>query len=75
MALMLKVCDMTARNMAGGGRYGYITGRIDEQTRIVLMPSRDEGATADDWVLYIAPDASPPSGEAEVEMPEDKTGF
>jgi hypothetical protein len=70
MAYMLKVCDMKARNMTDGGRYGYIAGRIDEQTRIVLMPSREVGATADDWVLYIAPDARPPGGEAAAEMPE-----
>lgn len=65
MAMMLKVCDMQARNMGGEARYGYITGRIDEQTRIVLMPSREAGASPDDWVLYIAPDANPPTGEAE----------
>lgn len=70
MAYMLKVCDMKARNMADGGRYGYIAGRIDEQTRIVLMPSREAGATPDEWVLYIAADARPPGGEPVTEAPE-----
>ena len=71
MAMMLKVCDMQARNMEGDARYGYIAGRIDEQTRIVLMPSREEGASPGDWVLYIAPDATPPVGESAAETPED----
>jgi hypothetical protein len=71
MALMLKVCDMKARNMDDAGRYGYIAGRIDEQTRIVLMPSREKGASADDWVLYIAPDARLPSTDAAVGAPEN----
>jgi hypothetical protein len=70
MAMMLKVCDMQARNMGGDARYGYIAGRIDEQTRIVLMPSREQGAKPGDWVLYIAPDATPPAGEAAAETPE-----
>lgn len=69
MAMMLKVCDMQARNMEGDARYGYIAGRIDDQTRIVVMPSRAEGASPGDWVLYIAPDANPPAGEAEAEPP------
>ena len=71
MAMMLKVCDMQARNMGGDARYGYIAGRIDEQTRIVLMPSREDGASPGDWVLYIAPDANPPAGEAAAETPEE----
>lgn len=71
MAYMLKVCDMKARNMSGDGRYGYIAGRIDEQTRIVLMPSREDGATQEDWVLYIAPDARPPVENVADEMRED----
>jgi hypothetical protein len=71
MAYMLKVCDMKARNMAGDGRYGYISGRIDEQTRIVLMPSRDPGARDGDWVLYIAPAANPPVNERVAEPPEE----
>lgn len=62
MALMLKVCDMQARNTGGDPRYQYMTGRIDEQTRIVLMPSRDN---AGEWTLYIAPDATPPAKDAE----------
>ena len=70
MALMLKVCDMAERNMGGDARYRYITGRIDDQTRVVLMPSREEDAKAGDWVLYIAPDANPPAGEAAAETPE-----
>lgn len=70
MALMLKVCDMKARNIDDAGRYGYIAGRIDEQTRIVLMPSREKGASADDWVLYIAPDARPPGADAAEEAPD-----
>lgn len=68
MAMMLKVCDMQARNMGGAGRYGYIAGRIDDQTRIVVMPSREEGAGPGDWVLYIAPEASPPDA---VEVPDE----
>jgi len=61
MALMLKVCDMRERNAGGDARHRYITGRIDEHTRIVLMPSREDGAGKDEWVLYIAPDANPPA--------------
>jgi hypothetical protein len=71
MAMMLKVCDVRERNPGGDPRYRYIAGRIDEQTRIVLMPSREEGAGAGDWVLYIAPDARPPAAEAAAETPED----
>ena len=71
MAMMLKVCDMTERNLGGDARYRYIAGRIDEQTRIVLMPRRAAGASAGDWVLYIAPDAKLPAKEAAAEMPED----
>jgi hypothetical protein len=70
MTMMLKVCDMNERNPGGDARYRYIAGRIDEQTRIVLMPSREQGAGASDWVLYIAPDARPPA-DAAVELPED----
>ncbi len=70
MALMLKVCDMREGNTGGDSRYRYITGRIDDQTRVVLMPSREDGAKAGDWVLYIAPDARPPAGEAAAETPE-----
>jgi hypothetical protein len=69
MAMMLKVCDMQARNPGGDPRYRYIAGRIDEMTRIVLMPSREEGASTGDWVLYIAPDARPPA-DAAVDLPE-----
>ena len=69
MAMMLKVCEMQERNPGGDARYRYIAGRIDDQTRIVLMPSREPGARTGDWVLYIAPDARPPAGEA-VELPE-----
>ena len=65
MAMMLKVCDMQARNMGGEARYGYFTGRIDEQTRVVLMPSREDGASPGDWALYIAPDANPPVPDAD----------
>jgi len=64
MALMLKVCDMKERNPGGDPRYRYIAGRIDDQTRIVLMPSREPDAKDGDWVLYIAPDASPPTDAA-----------
>lgn len=64
MAMMLKVCDMREGNTGGDARYRYIAGRIDDQTRIVLMPSREDGAKDGDWVLYIAPEANPPSGEA-----------
>ncbi len=71
MAMMLKVCDMTERNPGGDPRYRYIAGRIDEMTRIVLMPSREEDAAEGDWVLYIAPDARPPAAEAVAEEPED----
>ena len=71
MAMMLKVCDMRERNMGGDARYRYIAGRIDEMTRIVLMPSHEPDAEEGDWVLYIAPDASPPAGEAAAEPPED----
>jgi hypothetical protein len=70
MTMMLKVCEMRERNPGGDARYRYIAGRIDEQTRIVLMPSREQGAGASDWVLYIAPDARPPA-DAAVELPED----
>ena len=69
MALMLKVCDMRERNTGGDARYRYIAGRIDEQTRVVLMPSRDEGAKPGDWTLYIAPDANPPVGASAAETP------
>jgi hypothetical protein len=71
MAMMLKVCEMQERNIGGDARYRYIAGRIDEMTRIVLMPSREPGASAGDWVLYIAPDVSPPAGDAAAETPED----
>lgn len=67
MAMMLKVCDMQERNLGGDPRYRYIAGRIDEMTRIVLMPSREPGAKEGDWVLYIAPDANPPKGDAVAE--------
>ncbi len=70
MALMLKVCDMRETNTGGGARYRYFAGRIDDQTRIVLMPSREAGAGAGDWVLYIAPDANPPADAAAVQTPE-----
>lgn len=69
MALMLKVCDMRARNTGGDPRYRYIAGRIDEQTRIVLMPSRDN-PDSNEWTLYIAPEAEPPSPDA-VEIREE----
>lgn len=71
MALMLKVCDMRERNSGGDQRYRYIAGRIDEQTRIVLMPSREDGAKSSDWVLYIVPDANPPAITTAGESPED----
>jgi hypothetical protein len=71
MALMLKVCDMRERNPGGDRRYRYIAGRIDEQTRIVLMPSREAGADDGDWVLYIAPDAKPPADGSAEEAPSD----
>lgn len=71
MALMLKVCDMQERNLGGDARYRYIAGRIDEHTRIVLMPSREDGAKPGDWVLYIAPDANPPATSAAGELPGD----
>lgn len=70
MALMLKVCEMQERNPGGDPRYRYIAGRINDQTRIVLMPSREPDAKDGDWVLYIAPDARPPA-EAVVELPDD----
>lgn len=65
MALMLKVCEMQERNTGGDARYRYITGRIDEMTRIVLMPSRGPDAKEGEWTLYIAPDARPPAEGAE----------
>ncbi len=34
------------------------------------MPNRDDGASPGDWVLYNAPDAYPPAGEA-ADMPAD----
>ncbi len=71
MAMMLKVCDMRERNPGGDARYRYISGRIDDQTRLVLMPSRAPGAKDSDWVLYVAPDTKPPAGDAAAEMPED----
>lgn len=71
MALMLKVCEMRERNTGGDRRYRYIAGRIDEQTRIVLMPSREDGAAEGDWTLFIAPDAMPPARSAAGELPED----
>lgn len=70
MALMLKVCEMRERNVSGDARYRYIAGRIDEQTRVVLMPSREDGAREGDWVLYIAPEATPPSASTAGESPE-----
>lgn len=70
MALMLKVCAMRERNPGGDPRYRYISGRIDEQTRIVLMPSREDGAGPGDWTLYVAPDARVPDADAAVELPE-----
>ena len=70
MTMMLKVCDMTECNLGGDARYRYIAGRIDDQTRIVLMPSREPGAKSGDWVLYIAPDARPPA-DAAVDLPDD----
>ena len=72
MALMLKVCDMRETNTGGDARYRYIAGRIDDQTRIVLMPSREEGAKDGDWVLYIAPDVRPPADAAAAESPEGR---
>ena len=71
MAMMLKVCDMRERNTGDDARYRYIAGRIDDQTKIVLMPSRGDGASPGDWVLYIAPDANPPAGEVEAEPPAE----
>lgn len=71
MALMLKVCDMQERNTGADPRYRYISGRIDEMTRIVLMPSREEGAGDGDWVLYIAPEADVPAAAAAGEPPEE----
>lgn len=69
MALMLKVCEMRERNVGGGARYRYIAGRIDEQTRIVLMPNREKPDSGQ-WILYIAPDATPPAASAGGEAPE-----
>jgi hypothetical protein len=56
MALMMKVCGLSERNAAGGNAYRYMTGWLNEQMRIVIMPNRDkhEGDDAD-WVLYLAP--------------------
>ncbi len=77
MAMMLKVCDMREGNTGGDGHYRYISGRIDDQTRLVLMPRRGAGAKSGDWVLYLVPDASLPAGEAaellerEAELLED----
>jgi len=70
MTMMLKVCDMQERNPGGDPRYRYIAGRIDDQTRIVLMPRREPDAKAGDWVLYIAPDAKPPA-DAAADIPEN----
>lgn len=71
MALMLKVCDMREGNPGGDRRYRYFAGRIDDQTRVVLMPSREDDAQDGDWVLYIAPDTNPPATTAAGELPED----
>lgn len=71
MALMLKVCDMREGNPGGDRRYRYFAGRIDDQTRVVLMPSREDGAGEGDWVLYIAPVAHPPADDGAEEAPAD----
>ncbi len=70
MAMMLKVCALREGNPGGDTRYRYLVGRIDEQTRVVVMPDREKPDSGD-WVLYIAPDANPPSSEAMAESPEE----
>jgi hypothetical protein len=56
MALMMKVCGLSERNAGGGNAYRYMTGWLNEQTRVVIMPNRDKSDGDDaDWVLYISP--------------------
>lgn len=56
MAAMMKVCELFERNAAGGNPYRYLTGWMNPETRVVVMPNREKRAASDaDWVLYLAP--------------------
>ncbi|MFI4986880.1 MAG: hypothetical protein ACHQF3_05535 [Alphaproteobacteria bacterium] len=56
MALMMKVCGLFERNAEDGNPYRYLTGSLNEQTRVVVMPNRNRHSSEDpDWFLYLAP--------------------
>jgi hypothetical protein len=56
MALMMKVCGLAERNAAEGNPYRYMTGWLNEQMRVVVMPNREKLAESDpDWILYLSP--------------------
>ncbi len=67
MAVMMKVCGLFERNADGGNAYRYLTGFLNEQTRVVIMPNREKRSDGDpDWILYLAPlpSGSPSAPEA-----------
>ena len=47
MAYMMRVCGLFERNAAGDNPYRYLTGRLNEETRVVVMPNREK-STPDD---------------------------
>lgn len=56
MAYMMRVCGLFERNAAGDNPYRYLTGRLNEETRVVVMPNREKSGPDDpDWILYLAP--------------------
>ncbi len=60
MAFMLKVCELHERNTGGDDAYRYLVGRMNAETRLVIMPNRERRSPEDgEWVLYVAADAGP----------------
>lgn len=56
MAAMMKVCELFERNAAGDNPYRYLTGWMNAEMRVVVMPNRQKRAASDaDWILYLAP--------------------
>jgi hypothetical protein len=77
MALMMKICGLSERNIGADERYRYLSGWIDGSTKLVIMPNRDrEEEPEAEWIAYIAaypeertvseneePDALPAAGD------------
>ena len=56
MAYMMRICGLFERNASGDNPYRYMTGQINGDTRVVVMPNREKNAAGDpDWILYLAP--------------------